>query len=83
MSWFLFILLFVTGPLAIAAIVIFWFARFLMRDAQELPDDQLSDDVPRSRYDIFNPFSWFNRRKHRRLFYQRDERGRYRKVRRH
>ena len=61
-----------------------WVIRSLMVDAQELPDDELAHQLKRrSLFDFINPFAWWKRNDMVHLFYQRDAKGRFRKVRRH
>lgn len=61
-----------------------WLIRSLMKDAQELRDDELTHQLKRrSFFDYLNPFARWKRSDTVHLFYQRDTKGRFRKVRRY
>ena len=68
--------------LALAGLV--WLVRHLLAESENLED--AAHDARHGRrglFDLINPFAWVKRDTSVRLFYQRDAKGRFRKVRRH
>lgn len=61
-----------------------WMVRTVIREAHALDEDEIGDESKRrSLFGWLNPIAWWRREQTIRLFYQRDEKGRFRKVRRH
>lgn len=84
MNWFLLIVVFVTGVALIAIFGLLWFIRMLVMDSEELGEEhEHAQSRHGSFYSIFNPFAWRRRGKTAQLFYRRDARGRFRKIKRY
>ena len=84
MSGLVIFLIALTVGLLAALVWLLWVIRSLMVEAQELRDDELANHLKRrSFFDFINPFAWWKRNDTTHLFYQRDAKGRFRKVRRY
>ena len=67
-----------------AIVLLCWMLRTVIREAHPLEDIQLEQEAKRRRlFGWLNPLAWWRRDETVRLFYQRDARGRFRKIRRH
>ncbi|MFN2100990.1 hypothetical protein [Altererythrobacter sp. MF3-039] len=78
------ILLVLTVLMLAAVVALVWMMRAVISEAHAIDEDtELSDSRRKSFFDWLNPFSWWRKDDTIRLFYQRDAKGRFRKVRRH
>ena len=67
-----------------ALILLVWMLRTVIREAHSLEDDHIDQEVKRrSLFGWLNPMAWWRRDDTIHLFYQRDAKGRFRKIRRH
>ena len=84
MSWIAGIVLILTLLMIAAVLALVWMLREVMNEAHAFDEDRaMTDSRRKSFFDWINPLSWWRRDETIHLFYQRDARGRFRKVRRH
>lgn len=84
MSWIAGALMVLTLLMLAAVSTLAWMLREVINEAHALDDDHdIADSKRRSFFDWINPLSWWRKSDTIHLFYQRDAKGRFRKVRRY
>ena len=84
MDWTALLLAMLALAMLLALAALISLLRALLQDAVPVEDNDLAGHGPRRRFfDFLGPLAWWRREATTRLFYQRDARGRFRKIRRH
>jgi len=84
MDWAALILITLLATMLLAVMGLVLVLRAALRDAEPLDDVEGGlHDKPRSFFGFFARMAWWRRDETVRLFYQRDAKGRFRKIRRH
>ncbi len=83
MSWIAGFVLVLTLLMVAAVLALVWMLREVINEAHGLDDNREQSDLRRRTFfDWINPFAWWRKDDTIHLFYQRDAKGRFRKVRR-
>ncbi|MXO63682.1 hypothetical protein [Qipengyuania oceanensis] len=78
------LLILLAAAMLVALALLAWMVRTVMREAHSIEDDDAElSERRRSFFGWLNPVAWWRRDETVHLFYQRDAKGRYRKIRRH
>lgn len=84
MSWVVIFVILIAMAAIIAIAWLGYLVRSIFRESEKFDDDLLDHHLQRRNFfDYINPLAWLKRDTTTRLFYQRDRKGRFRKVRRH